>query len=229
MLRAIRWIAYGLVLLSAVFWASVWLNGGVPEIALRAAEAVGLIAPAPGGTQAQAAPLQVGGPFTLTDQTGKTVTDADFRGKWMLIYFGYSFCPDVCPTELQTISAVLDKMGAAAKQLVPVFITVDPARDTPAALGEYLKLFDDRLVGLTGSSEQIADVARRYRVYYAKVAAVKAPGSRDGAETDGTYLMDHSSFLYLVGPDGRFRALFRQGMDVDALAAEIGQRMAAGS
>ena len=129
----------------------------------------------------------------------------------MLIYFGYTYCPDVCPTELQTMSSALDELGDRAASLVPVFITVDPERDTPSALADYVKLFDDRLVGLTGSPAEIAAVARLFRVYYGKVPQKGGDG----------YLMDHSSFLYLVGPDGEFRGLWRQGMKPEELAAAL--------
>src|SRR6185437_773362 len=133
--------------------------------------------------------LAIGGPFTLVDQSGKRVTQADFRGRWMLVYFGYTFCPDVCPTELQTIAGALDKLGPDAASIAPLFITIDPARDTPAILADYVKLFDNRLIGLTGSAKEIDDVAREYRVYYAKVTQ----------NSGGSYLMDHSSFAYLMG------------------------------
>jgi cytochrome oxidase Cu insertion factor (SCO1/SenC/PrrC family) len=159
----------------------------------------------------------VGGPFALTDQHGAAVTDASYRGRWMLVYFGYTFCPDVCPTELQTIAGALDKLGPQASQIAPLFVTVDPERDTAAALADYVKLFDDRIVGLTGTPDQIAAVARAYRVYYAKAT------SKDSS----TYLMDHSSFMYLMGPDGKFRALFRQGMSPQALADAIHTQMSA--
>ena len=163
--------------------------------------------------------VSVGGPFTLVNGAGETVTDASFRGRWMLVYFGYTFCPDVCPTDLQTISAAMDRLGPLAQRLVPVFITVDPERDTPAALAEYTKLFDERLVGLSGSKEQIAAAAKSYRVYYARTK------SKDASD----YLMDHSSFIYLVGPDGGFRALFRHGMAVQELADAVKARLESGS
>jgi cytochrome oxidase Cu insertion factor (SCO1/SenC/PrrC family) len=159
----------------------------------------------------------VGGPFTLTDHNGKRVTDQDFRGKYMLIFFGFTYCPDVCPTELGSIAAALDAMGPAGERVTPVFVSVDPERDTPAALADYVSRFHPRMVGLTGSAEQVAQAARAYRVYYAKVRP------RDASD----YLMDHSSFIYFVGPDGRVRSLFRPETAPEAIAAAITSQLRA--
>jgi cytochrome oxidase Cu insertion factor (SCO1/SenC/PrrC family) len=151
----------------------------------------------------------VGGPFTLTNQDGKRVTDQDFRGKYMLIFFGFTYCPDVCPGELQVMSAALDELGPEADKIQPIFITIDPARDTPEAMKIYVSNFHPRMVGLTGSEEDIAAVAKAYRVYYAK-----AKGSEDKPD----YLMDHSTILYFMGPDGKFVKHFTYGTDAKALA-----------
>jgi protein SCO1/2 len=140
---------------------------------------------------------EIGGPFTLENSNGKTVTNRDFRGKYMLVYFGYTYCPDVCPTTLNAVAGALDKLGSKAKRLVPVFITVDPDRDTPAVMKRYTAAFSPALVGLTGTPDEIARVAKEYRVYYAK--HVTGPGPND-------YSMDHSSIIYLMGPDGKFIA-----------------------
>ncbi|MGE3874109.1 MAG: SCO family protein [Parvibaculaceae bacterium] len=156
----------------------------------------------------------VGGPFTLTNQDGKRVTDQDFRGKYMLIFFGYTFCPDVCPGELQVMSAALDEMGPAADKIQPIFITIDPARDTPETLKIYVSNFHPRMVGLTGSDEDIAAVAKAYRVYYAKAK---------GAEDKPDYLMDHGTILYLMGPDGKFVKHFTYGTEAKALAEALRQ------
>lgn len=153
----------------------------------------------------------VGGPFTLTDQDGKRVTDQDFRGKYMLIFFGFTFCPDVCPSELQVMSAALDQLGPQGDKIQPVFITIDPERDTPEAMKVYISNFHPRMVGLTGSADDIAKVAKTYRVYYAK--AKQAEGA-----APGDYLMDHSTILYLMGPDGKFVKHFTYGTDVKTLA-----------
>ncbi|MEI9925109.1 MAG: SCO family protein [Bradyrhizobium sp.] len=136
----------------------------------------------------------VGGPFELTDQTGHRRTDADFRGKLVVLYFGYTYCPDVCPTELQSISLALDKLGAAAETVQPVFITVDPERDTPARLAEFVASFHPRLIGLTGSLADIKKTAIAYRTFFAKNSAT-APGE---------YSVDHTGFIYLIGKDGHY-------------------------
>jgi protein SCO1 len=139
----------------------------------------------------------VGGPFTLVNGQGQTVTDRSFRGKYMLVYFGYTHCPDVCPTTLSDIAAALKQLGPKAQRIVPIFITVDPARDTPAVMERYASLFSPRIVGLSGSPAQIAAVAGEYHVYSAK--HVTGPGPDD-------YSMDHSSVIYLMGPKGHFVA-----------------------
>jgi protein SCO1/2 len=180
---------YGIVgLLVAVLLlgtgAFVWLNGG--------------------GTASL-----VGGPFTLQDGSGKQVTDRDFRGKFMLVYFGYTFCPDVCPTTLNEVADALDRLGPKADRVQPIFITVDPKRDTPVVVKQYVAAFTPRLIGLTGTPEQVAQAAQAYRVYYAEHRT--GPGPDD-------YSMDHSSILYLMGPDGKFVAPIR--------ADESGSQMA---
>jgi protein SCO1/2 len=160
----------------------------------------------------------VGGPFRLTDQHGKTVSDTDFRGKYLLVVFGYTFCPDVCPAELQVVTAALDALGPPAERIQPVFITIDPERDTVSQLALYAGNFHPRLVLLTGSSAEIADVAKAYRVYYAK-AEGSANAGRD-------YLMDHSSIIYLMGPDGQFVRHFTYTTDAAALAEQLKQAIA---
>jgi protein SCO1/2 len=165
--------------------------------------------------QVETTAAAVGGPFRLTDHTGKAVSDADYRGKHLLIYFGYTFCPDVCPTELSTMAAALDALGPTAERIQPLFISIDPERDTVAHLAEYVPLFHPRLTGLTGTPEQIRTVTRDFRVY-----AAKAPGS--GGEG---YLMDHSSFVYLMGPDGKFVAVFPGGTGPEKMAADIKKRI----
>jgi cytochrome oxidase Cu insertion factor (SCO1/SenC/PrrC family) len=155
--------------------------------------------------------MTIGGPFQLVDHTGKKVSDADYRGRFILIFFGYAYCPDVCPTELATMAAALDLLGDRAKKIQPLFITVDPARDTPEFLASYVANFHPRLIGLTGSADQVAAAAKAYRVFYAKS---EQPGSTE-------YLMDHSAFVYLMGPDGGFRAVFRRATSPQAMADAI--------
>jgi protein SCO1 len=152
----------------------------------------------------------VGGPFRLTDQSGKTVTDQDFRGRYMLIYFGYSFCPDVCPTTLGVMAEALQKLGSEGQRVVPVFITIDPERDTPKVLGDYVKAFGPQFVGLTGNAAAIKDVEKKYRVY-----AVKRPLEKGG------YGMDHSSVLYLMGPNGKLVSFYDEAISPDDLAKEL--------
>jgi cytochrome oxidase Cu insertion factor (SCO1/SenC/PrrC family) len=148
----------------------------------------------------------IGGPFALIDHTGKLRTDEDFRGELLLIYFGYSYCPDVCPTDLQQIGLAVDGLGARAEAVQPLFITLDPERDTAAHLAEYVPLFHPRLIGLTGSAEQIRRVALAYKVYYAKYP----PDSSD-------YVIDHSSFIYLVDKAGKYIGFFPPGTAADRM------------
>jgi protein SCO1/2 len=154
----------------------------------------------------------VGGPFSLVDQDGRRVSEKSFLGKYMLVFFGYTYCPDVCPTELQVMTAALDQMGPAADRIQPVFVSIDPARDTPEVLKAYVANFGPRLMGLTGTDAEVAGIAKAYRVYYAKAA-------NSASATD--YLMDHSSIIYLMGPDGRFVKHMPYTTDAPKLAAEL--------
>ncbi len=158
----------------------------------------------------------IGGAFTLENDAGQIVTARDFRGKYMLVYFGYTVCPDVCPTALNAMTAALQKLGPKARDLTPIFITVDPARDTPEVVRRYTAAFSPNLIGLTGTPAEIAKVAREYRVYYAK--HVTGPGPDD-------YSMDHSSIIYLMGPDGRFIAPIPAEQSPAAMAADIERRL----
>lgn len=162
----------------------------------------------------------IGGPFTLVDQDGRVVTDQDFRGKYLLVYFGFTFCPDVCPTSLQRNADALDLLGERAHAIVPALITIDPARDTPEKLKEYVRAFGPGLVGLTGTPEQIAAVAKAYRIYYAKVDPAKTGGD------ERLYMMDHSSLTYLIGPDGRFLQFFRHDLPPEEMANRLSQTLA---
>ena len=135
----------------------------------------------------------VGGPFTLTDQSGHRRSDSDFRGKLMIVYFGYTFCPDVCPADLMAITQALDALGAEAEGIQSVFITVDPERDTKV-LADYVAAFHRSLVGLTGSPEEIRKIANAYKAFYAKV-----PGEREGE-----YSIDHMGVIYLMGRNGEY-------------------------
>jgi protein SCO1/2 len=170
-------------------------------------------APEPGEGASDTAAPAIGGPFTLTDQHGNTVTDADFRGRYMLVYFGFTYCPDVCPTALATITEAMSQLGDAADRIVPILITVDPERDTPEQLKMYANHFSPRLVALTGTPEQIADVARKYRIYYAKAAEQDAD--------DDAYTMDHSAITYLMGPDGAYVRHFSHVTNADRMAEQL--------
>jgi protein SCO1/2 len=152
----------------------------------------------------------LGGPFTLTDQDGAQRSDSEFRGKYMLVFFGYTFCPDVCPTTLAVMAAALDKMGSAADRIVPIFISVDPERDKPEVLKAYLSAFGPRFIGLTGTEEEIAAAAKAYRVY---VQAHKDDGPN--------YTVDHSGVVYLMDPSGAFLANYSLDASPETLAADL--------
>lgn len=154
--------------------------------------------------------IPIGGPFSLVDGNGKTVTDQDFRGKWMMVYFGYTHCPDACPTALQDMANALDSLGPQKKDVAAVFITIDPARDTPAVMKDYVAAFEAGIVPLTGSEQAVADAAREYRVYFAKHPT-----------KDGGYDMDHSSIIYLMDPRGRFVTNFTHETPPDQMAAKL--------
>ena len=147
----------------------------------------------------------------MVRQDGRPVTDKTYRGRWLLVYFGYTSCPGICPLTLTVISDVLEGLGPLADKVQPLFITVDPDRDTPALLSDYLSNVDRRIVGLTGTKDQIAAVAKAYRVYYAR------------AEIDGSlgYAIDHSSIIYLMGPDGRYRQHFSHQTGADRMIATL--------
>ena len=169
----------------------------------------------------QPLPSEFGGSFALTDQYGMRRTDTDFRGKYMLIFFGYTNCPDVCPTTLAVEKEALDTLGARANLIVPIFITVDPKRDTPDKLKSYLSSFDanrpstrPNFVGLTGTDQEIAKAAKAYRVYY----RAHLDGFMAGA---AGYSIDHTGDVYLMGPEGKFVAYYSQGILPDEMAADL--------
>jgi protein SCO1/2 len=158
--------------------------------------------------------IAVGGPYTLIDQDGQPRASTDFRGKYQLIYFGYTFCPDVCPTTLAIIAAAMDKLGPSQSRIVPIFITIDPARDKPMVLKKYLAAFGPRFVGLTGTSQQLAPVEKKFRVSAQKQTL---PG--------GSYSMNHSSVIYLMGPDGKLVSFYDEAASPDELAKNIRQKL----
>jgi cytochrome oxidase Cu insertion factor (SCO1/SenC/PrrC family) len=158
----------------------------------------------------------VGGPFTMVNHRGETVTDKTYLGKPMLLFFGFTFCPDVCPTELQVMAAALTELGDTGADIQPIFVTVDPERDTPAVIAAYVSNFGERFTGLTGSPAQIAEMAQTYRVFYAK---------QENKADPKNYQMDHSAIIYLMGPDGKFLKHFSYSTDAKALAAGLKQAL----
>lgn len=157
----------------------------------------------------------VGGPFTLTDQTGKARSDSEFRGKLMIVYFGYTYCPDVCPTDLMAITQALDALGRAAEGVQPVFITIDPERDTKL-LADYVSSFHHSLVGLTGTPDEIRKVANAYKAFY-----VKVPGERSGE-----YAIDHAGVIYLMGRDGEYLGFMPPQTNPDRLTEVLRKNLA---
>ncbi len=193
-----------LVLLAAVTAGLLWHFGDLSSqrgvVSLRTGEKV-----------------DIGGPFSLVDQNGMRRTEKDFSGKYMLVFFGYTFCPDVCPTTLSVIAAALDKVGPDAEKIVPLFISVDPRRDKPEVLKPYLASFGPRFIGLTGSDEDVAAAAKAYRVYY-----------QAHTEEGEKYAVDHSGIVYLMSPTGQFLANYTLETSPDAMAADLQKRLLAG-
>ena len=154
-------------------------------------------------------PVPIGGAFALVDEDGQNVTDQTYRGKWLLVFFGFTHCPDVCPTALNDMSVTLDQLGPLSDKVRALFITVDPERDTPQLLKEFTGSFHPNIVGLTGTSAQIAEVAKAYRVYYKKV-----PQGDD-------YTMDHSAITYVMNPDGKYAAHFSHQTGADRMTEKL--------
>jgi len=159
-----------------------------------------------------AATVTVGGPFTLSASDGTTVSDATYRGKWLLVFFGYTFCPNICPTTLLEVADALRRLDPDASELQPLFISIDPDRDTPDVMAAYTRSFDPRIVGLTGTAAQIASVAKEYGAYYAR--------HRTGSGADD-YVLDHGTYLYLMDPNGQFV----RGFDADTQGAVIADKL----
>jgi cytochrome oxidase Cu insertion factor (SCO1/SenC/PrrC family) len=155
--------------------------------------------------------VAVGGPFTLTDQSGRRRSDSEFRGKLLLVYFGYTYCPDICPTDLQQIGLAIEHLGEDGSAVQPLFITIDPARDTPDVLAQYVPSFYPRLIGLTGTADEIAAVAHEYKVIYRKYQPT------DG----GPYMIDHTGFTYIIDPSGKYRGVIPPGTPEDRMQETI--------
>ena len=156
--------------------------------------------------------VTIGGPFSLTAPDGTTVTDQTYRGKWLLVYFGYTFCPNTCPTALLEIATALRRLGPNATQVQPVFITVDPKRDTPDVMAQYTQSFDPRIAGLTGTPAQIAAVAHEYGAYYV---------AHKSNEDANDYLIDHSTYIYVMDPQGQFVQAFDADTPADRIADDL--------
>jgi protein SCO1/2 len=184
---SLRFSSFGLPVLASIVFATALIAGELP------ARATG--------------PVTIGGPFTLTVPDGTTVTDETYRGRWLLVFFGYTFCPDTCPTTLSQVALSLQKLGADAAKVQPIFITVDPVRDTPEVMGQYTEAFDSRIVGLTGSPQQVAAVMEEYGAYSAQ--------REIGA--GGDYLVDHSTYIYIIDPSGKFV----RGLDSSTRSSDI--------
>jgi protein SCO1/2 len=182
-------------------------------LAVLAAVTPGRVALAHAATEAAAPAMpHIAGHFTLTTLDGRAVSDESYHGKWLVIYFGYTFCPDACPTTLNGIGIALDGLGPLAEKVRPLFITVDPGRDTVPVMTEYLKAFDPRITGLRGAPEQVEAAAKQYHVYF-----------RTRQLGNGEYTVDHSSFIYVIAPDGRFAKLLTADLPGHQLAAELRQ------
>ena len=182
---------------------------------LIAVLSLGACGPAPVDmSQAPLAGADIGGQFALTDKNGETVRWSDFQGQYRTVYFGYTFCPDVCPVDTQRlargIALLADEEPELAAKIQPIFITIDPARDTPEAVGQFTSAFSDSMIGLTGTEEQIADVADTFRVYFAR-----------GVGPDEGYLMDHTNITYLFGPEGEPIATLPTDESAQAVAEEL--------
>jgi protein SCO1 len=194
------------------------MNRALPIVVLTcflagAAAAYVALAPPPAApTGVTTGKALIGGPFNLTTHTGKQVNDKDFAGKPMLVFFGFTNCPDICPSGLQIITAALDKLGTKSEELSPLFITIDPDRDTPEKLAAYMQSFHPRITALSGTVDNIAAVKKAYRVYAEKVADEKTPGA---------YSIDHSTFFYLMDKSGEYVKHFPHSIDAEKLAAEL--------
>jgi protein SCO1/2 len=202
-----RWLWFSGMLGLAIILASTMMWFGHTQFGRQSAEEMARLTPASGSGKAQ-----IGGDFTLTDQNGNLVTAHDLQGHFSLVMFGFTYCPDVCPTMLSTVTEALNRIGPAADGIQPVFISVDPERDTPEVLKAYVSAFHPRLLALSGTSEQTRAVTEAYKVYY--YAHKKAPGDKE-------YLVDHSSFLYLMGPDGEYVTHFNHAIAPSELAVRL--------
>ncbi|MBB3995445.1 protein SCO1/2 [Sulfitobacter undariae] len=202
-MKKVRVILWSMVVIATTVVGGVWIAGGFQNKlpASRTISTAGFAAD-----------------FELTDYKGMVQTDEDFRGQWMLVFFGFTNCPDVCPMGLSTIAQVLDDLGAVGEALQPVFITVDPARDTPAVLAEYVPQFDTRIIGLSGSAEQIERTGKAFKIYYQR--------NEDEAAPDG-YTMGHTSSFLLFDPNGEFVRIYEYNQKPTEIVSDLQKRLGA--
>ncbi|MFW0777839.1 MAG: SCO family protein [Rickettsiales bacterium] len=196
------------VTLALLTSANLWYTKGLP--------------PAKQEEESSSGEAVIGGAFTLTNQHGGVVKEEEFRGKLMLVFFGFTHCPDICPIGTTTLSTLMEKLGDKADQLAPVFITVDPARDTPEVLKNYLANFDPRIVGLTGTKEQIKEAADAYKAYYS-IAKAQTPMEEgmQHAPAGSDYMVNHSGYIYLMDRNGKYVTHFQYSAAVDELAEAL--------
>lgn len=202
--------------------ATVWLTQDSPD------DFAGLIPAAGGNTETGTGEALIGGGFTLTDQNGAPVTDTQFRGKLMLVYFGFTHCPDICPVSATSLSKTMELLGDKADGVVPVFISVDPKRDTPAVLKSYFANFDKRFVALTGTEEQVKQAADAYKAYYSHAEAPEGEEDHSqhaAARKDDNYMVDHSGYIYLMSKDGKYIRHFSYDASAEELAKAVQENL----
>lgn len=220
-LRALIILVVGGVVLAAA-WGGLYLtqqDSGLQIVSKSPADGA---FPEPGT-------VPIGGPFTLMDHQGRTVTEQDFDNRYLLVFFGFSHCPDICPTTLADIAGTLDMLGGDADAVQPLFVSLDPERDTPKRLAEYVAAFHPRIVGLTGTPEQIAAVAGKYRVFYEKIGSEQyfdedsEGGDADAIKTpiEEDYMISHQGNTYLMSPDSEYLAHFSYGTKPEEMAETI--------
>lgn len=200
--------------------AAAWRRTGAAVAAALLACGLTVSASAQGSTRSAAELMDavmwnrepIGGTFALTDQNGRTRTDTNFRGRLLLVYFGFTYCPDICPTDLQQIGLAMDQLGDSAESVQPLFITLDPERDTAEHLAQYVPLFHPRLIGLTGTIDAVRNAADAYRVYYKRVTTGSRPDD---------YTVDHSAFIYLMDRDGKYLTFFPPGTDAAKIVGMV--------
>jgi protein SCO1/2 len=205
-----------LIAFLALMTVALAITGGILW-ATRPKPQSATLAPAIVGKTVTSGTAAIGGPFTLAATNGQTVSDQTFRGRWLVIYFGYTYCPDACPIALSNMSVALQKLGSDASKLQPLFITVDPQRDTRQVMADYLKSFDSRIIGLTGAQAQIDRVIKEYHLYVSR----QKPDSGNGG-----YLVDHSAYIYLMNPQGQFVNVIQGSEDGEVISAWLRREMA---